>query len=133
MSGSYGFSINLELKPNLDVDNLHDHVKEFINENGGHNESEILQSLFIDEEQDMIVFFGDNEDTWRYDYTKEVISLLRKIEEYYDGYFKGEFLWYTYEMHGDIIQDHQFDGKGGVEYKLTTEPLEDDEWGDEDE
>ena len=85
MSGSYGFSVNLVLKPNSEF--TFDEVREFIEENGGSNESQIFQSILLEDEEGLIEFFGDNEDTWRYDYSQEMIELLKKLEDRYDGKF----------------------------------------------
>ena len=131
MSGSYGFSANLEMSPAEDIKDLHEKVKEFLSDKG--NEGSILDSLLFTEEEDKVVFFGDNEDTWRYDYSKEVIGLLREIEKLYGGYFKGELLWFTYELHSDVTQEYLFDGEGGAKYNITTEELEEDYYPDEEE
>jgi hypothetical protein len=130
MSGSYGFSINVELTPS-DTTNLKERLLDFIS--GNSNEESILRSIHLDEEEDLIVFFGDNEDTWRYDYSPEVIECMRRIEEEFGGKFKGELLWYTYELHSDITQEYVFDGLGGVKYDITTDELEDDYYSDEEE
>jgi hypothetical protein len=130
MSGSYGFSMNLELTA-TDNSHLHDRLLDLIG--GNSNEEEILRSVFLDEEKNLIVFFGDNEDTWRYDYSQEVISYLKKIEDTFGGKFKGEFQWYSYDLHSDTTQEYIFDGEGGVKYNLTTESLDDDYYDDEEE
>lgn len=130
MSGNYGFSINLELTP-TDTTNLHERVLEFLE--GSSNEEEILKSVLLEEEENQIVFFGDNEDQWRYDYANEVIALMRKIEDEFGGTFKGEMQWYSYELHSDIIQEWIFDGEGNVKYDLRTEDLEDDYYDDDEE
>lgn len=128
MSGSYGFSINLELKVKNDP-NLHERLLDFIG--GNSNEENILRSIFLEEEEELIVFFGDNEDTWRYDYTQEVITLLRRIEDSFGGRFKGEILWFSYDLHSNTTQEYIFDGEGGVKYSVTTESLDDDYYGEE--
>jgi len=130
MSGSYGFSMNLELK-SKDDSNLHDKLLEFIG--GNSNEESILRGLFIKDEEKLIVFFGDNENTWRYDYTQEVIACLKKIEDEFEGRFKGEFQWYSYDLHSDTTQNYIFDGEGGVKYSVTTESLDEDYYDDEEE
>jgi hypothetical protein len=128
MSGSYGFSINVDLRPSSAF--TFDEVREFIEENGGSNESEILNSTLLEEEKDLIVFFGDNEDPWRYPYYPEVLELLKKIESNYDGFFKGEFQWFEYEVEEDTIQTWTFDGNGGIREEIETISNE-DEWDDE--
>ena len=130
MSGSYGFSMNLELT-SPDNSHLHDRLLDFIG--GNSNEEQILRSVFLNEEKDLIVFFGDNEDTWRYDYCQEVIGHLRKIEDSFGGKFKGELQWFSYDLHSDTTQEYLFDGKGGVKFNLTTESLDDDYYEDEEE
>jgi hypothetical protein len=131
MSGSYGFSVNLELKPNSEF--TFDEVREFIEENGGNNESQILQSILLEDEQGLIVFFGDNEDTWRYDYSQEMIELLKKLEDQYGGKFKGELIWFEYGLHSDTVMEYEFDGEGGVKFTLKDEPVDEDDWADEEE
>ena len=129
MSGSYGFSVNLELKPNSKF--TFDEVREFIEENGGNNESQILRSILLEDEQDLIVFFGDNEDTWRYDYSQEMIELLKKLEDQYGGKFKGELIWFEYGLHSDTVMEYEFDGEDGVKFTLKDEPVDEDDWADE--
>ena len=131
MSGSYGFSVNLVLKPNSEF--TFDEVREFIEENGGSNESQIFQSILLEDEEGLIEFFGDNEDTWRYNYSQEMIELLKKLEDQYDGKFKGELIWFEYGLHTDTVMEYAFDGEGGVKFTLEDEPIDEDEWADEDE
>ena len=124
MSGSYGFSINLELTPN-DATNLIERVNDYLDEINN-NQSDILKSVLLEEEEGMIVFFGDHEDTWRYDYSREVLSLLNKIEYTFGGKFKGDFFWYEYDFEEDTVQEWVFDGKGGIKYDLRTESVDED-------
>lgn len=131
MSGSYGFSINLELKP-TDTTNLIERVNEYL-EDLDTNESELLREVLIEDEGDMIVFFGDHENHWRHDYSPEVLSLLSKIENDFGGKFKGDFFWYEYEMEEDTIQEWVFDGEGEIRYDVRTESNEEDFDEDEEE
>lgn len=131
MSGSYGFSINVELTPN-DTTNLQERINDYLDEINN-NQSQLLKSVLLEDEEDMIVFFGDHEDTWRHDYSGEVISLLNKIEYTFGGKFKGEFFWFEYDFDEDIIQEWIFDGEGGIKYDLRTESVDDGYGYDEDE
>ena len=131
MSGSYGFSVNLEFKPNSKF--TFDEVREFIEENGGSNESQILRSTLLEDEEDLIVFFGDNEENWRYDYSQEMIAVLKKLEDHYGGKFKGELIWFSYGLHSDTVMEYTFDGEGGVNFTVKDEPVDEDEWADEEE
>jgi len=128
MSGAYGFSINLELKP-TDTNNLIERVNEYLADLDS-NESQLLQEVFLEDEEDLIVFFGDNEDTWRYDYSPEVLSLISKIENDFGGKFKGEFSWYEYEIEEDTIQKWTFDGNGDIQSEIDTVSNEEDDWED---
>lgn len=130
MSGNYGFSINLELTP-TDTTNLHERVLDFLD--GSSNEEEILRSVLLEEEENQIVFFGDNQDQWRYEYGNEVIALMRKIEDEFGGKFKGDMQWYSYELHSDTIQEWEFDGEGNAKYNIRVEELEDDYYPEDEE
>lgn len=124
MSGSYGFSINVELTPN-DTTNLQERINDYLDEINN-NQSQLLKSVLLDEEKDMIVFFGDHEDTWRHNYSREVISLLNKIEYTLGGKFKGEFFWFEYDFEVDTIEEWIFDGTGKIKYDLRTEFVDGD-------
>lgn len=124
MSGSYGFSINVELTPN-DTTNLQERINDYLDEINN-NQSQLLKSVLLDEEKDMIVFFGDHEDTWRHNYSREVISLLNKIEYTFGGKFKGEFFWFEYDFEVDTIEEWIFDGTGKIKYDLRTEFVDGD-------
>jgi len=130
MSGSYGFSLNMELTP-TNTDNLYRRVLDFLDE-GESAQEEILKSVLIEEEDGLIVFFGDNEDTWRYDYSNEVIELLKGIEDHFGGQFKGDLIFFEYALHGDVVQEYNYDGKGNIKYKIYTEELEEDYYPEED-
>ena len=128
MSGSYGFSVNLELKPNPEF--TFDEVREFIEENGGSNEAQILNSILLEDEEELIVFFGDNEESWRYDYSQEMIELLSLIEKEFGGNFKGELIWFEYGLESDTVMEYVFDGNGSYTLTVKDEPIE-NEWDDE--
>ena len=128
MSGSYGFSVNLELKPNSEF--TFDEVREFIEENGGSNEAQILNSILLEDEEELIVFFGDNEESWRYDYSQEMIELLSLIEKEFGGNFKGELIWFEYGLESDTVIEYVFDGNGSYTLTVKDEPIE-NEWDDE--
>jgi len=117
MSGAYGFSINLEFVS--DTKDLVNDIKEIINDNS--NESIILKETLLDEEIEdgNVVFFGDNEDTWRHPYQEEVINKLKEISKKYNGYFVGDFEWHFHE--DDITERYCFT-EGG---EITKDYIED--------
>lgn len=122
MSGSYGFSINVEITPN-DTTNLIERVQDFLD--GNSNEEQILKDTLLDEETEQIVFFGDHEEEWRHPYGREVIDLLNKLKVEFGGHFTGELIWYTYDYNETTIETWSFDGNGEMKYDVDTEEEED--------
>ena len=120
MAGDYGFSFNLKMLPK-DTKDLIKRTRQYLEDNDS-NESEILKEVLSEEKEDLIVFNGENEDAWRYSYANEVLSLISKIENDFGGKFKGEFIWYEYEMEEDTIEKWVFDGEGNTAYDVETVP-----------
>jgi hypothetical protein len=114
MSGTYGFSIDLEFKS--ETNDLANEIKKLISDYS--NESIILNETLLDEEleEGKVVFFGDNEAEWRHPYGDEVVERLKQLAKDYNGVFVGIFDWnfyedditkrYTFYENGDIVEDY---------------------------
>tara|TARA_B100001778_G_C18571575_1_gene622859 strand:+ start:96 stop:1004 length:909 start_codon:yes stop_codon:yes gene_type:complete len=114
---AYGFTINLEFVSETKV--LVNEIKEIINDNS--NESSILKQTLLEEEleEGNLVFFGDNEDTWRHPYQEEVVQKLKEIQQKFDGYFVGDFEWLFFEDDSAVKYNFSKDGR------ITKESIED--------
>jgi len=77
----------------------------------GDNERYIIEDgLKVDNNR--IIIDGYSSETWRYDYSEEVVQLLKKLEKELNFNFKGKFKWVTEDYAHVTTSLYIFNGRG---------------------